>query len=199
MKKSLCMSQLLLIASLSAICQGASLKKQFVVGFQKDNAGSSVQNISIKNGSYTVSCNQSANNSGYAGSAALPDDKQRGLGGYGLTTLIDSFSWQVICLSNLLVFYELTVTNNAALGQRDILLLLWEAVIVVVWFVKNYRNPDSPQTGQPEAGQDGPFANTSMVPRGNGQQQGQQQSDQSESSSQQASGANTSQTLSPAL
>ncbi|WP_448218839.1 hypothetical protein [Endozoicomonas sp. 2B-B] len=195
MKKSLCVAQLLLIASLSAICQGASLKSRFVVGFQKDNAGSSVQNISIKNGSYTLSCNQSANNGDYAGSAALPDDKQRGLGGYWLTTLIESVPWQVIYVGNMLVFCELFVTNNFAPHQRDN--LRREAFIAVILFVKYYSNPDSPQMGQPEAGQDEPFANTSMMLRRNGQQQGQQQSDQSESSSQQASGANTS-PLSPA-
>ncbi|WP_422413560.1 MULTISPECIES: hypothetical protein [unclassified Endozoicomonas] len=180
MKKSLCVAQLLLIASLSAICQGGTLKRRFVVDFQKDNADSSVQNISIKNGSYTLSCNQSdiANNSGRAESSALPDDKQRGLGGYGLMTFIESVSWQWIYISNLLVLYELVVINNAAFSHRYKLLLTWEAFMAVSWFAKNYRNPDSPQMGQPEAGQDEPFANTSMMLRRNGQQQGQQQSDQ---------------------
>ncbi|WOG28492.1 hypothetical protein [Endozoicomonas sp. 8E] len=195
MKNSLYMALLLLVASLSVVCHAESLKRRFVVEFQRGDAGSPIQNFSIKIDSNTLLFNQSdiADKNSCAGSASLPDDSPRGIGGCELkTTLIESLSWLWVYATSALVADEFLITNTAPRFRAN----LWLGVgafIAVGWIIKSYWNPDSPlfkPMGQLKASQDNPFANTIMMLSGNGQQQGQQQSEQSESSSPQAS-ANT--------
>ncbi|WP_448218841.1 hypothetical protein [Endozoicomonas sp. 2B-B] len=183
MRNSLYMALLLLLVSLSVICHGESLKRRFVVEFQRGGASSPIQYFSIKSDSNTLSCNQSD-----------IADKPQGIGGCGLkTTLIESLSWQWVYAISPLVADEFLITNTAPQFRAN----LWLSVgsfIAVGWIIKSYWSPDSSlfkSMGQLEASQVDSLANTAMMLSGNGQQQGQQQSqqqsEQSESSSGQAS------------
>ncbi|WP_422413566.1 hypothetical protein, partial [Endozoicomonas sp. ALB122] len=86
MKNSLYVAMLLLLASLSVICQPYPLTESFVVEFQKDDAGSSIQTFSIKHDLATLSRNSSdiADTKGYAEPDLSPHDEPHGLNVYRL-------------------------------------------------------------------------------------------------------------------
>ncbi|WOG28496.1 hypothetical protein [Endozoicomonas sp. 8E] len=205
MKNSFYVAMLLLLASLSVICQAYLLAESFVVEFQKEDAGSSIQSFSIRRDLTTLSLNSSdiVDTNGYAGSGLPPEDETHGFNSYRLkTTLIESIPWQLIYATHLLVAYELTlITHDTPLSAKAFLWITVEAFVTLGWLLKSYRNSDSllfkPMEQIKAATMvtqgDDLFTITTMMLPGNGQQQGQQQSGQEESSGQPASGGTTSQ------
>ncbi|WP_422139184.1 hypothetical protein [Endozoicomonas sp. ALC020] len=196
MKNSLYVAMLLLLASLSVICQPYPLTESFVVEFQKDDTGSSIQTFSIKHDLTTLLRNSSdiADTKGYAGPDLPPDDEPHGLNVYRLKAiLIESISWQLIYATHLLVACEWVLTSNAPpLSGKPYPWLFVETFLAVGWLLKNYWKPDSSLSDlidQLKASQDDPLATINMMVlpvHENGQQ-----SRPSESPGQEASGASS--------
>lgn len=126
-----------------------------------------------------------ANTISFTGPDSLLDDKGDRLGSYGVKTpVIESFSWQLLYLTNLLVSFELIQTTKDVLQIPDSYLCLpVEIVIAVSWLLKGCWPPDSrlfnpikPLIEQQEASQNQPFMIT-IVMIGPRQQQQSQPSD----------------------
>ncbi len=199
MNNSLFAALFILPVLLTIVCQADSSKRCFVVDFHQDDAGSSIQSVSIKSNLDTLSYNPSdiADTSGYVGLDFSPDDKPYGLNGYGLkTTLIESISWPLIYASHLLVAYELMLSSHeTSLSAKPFSWPPVEAFVVIGWLLKNDWNSDSSlfiPMDQQEASQDEPFTITTMMLPGNSQQKNNQQNQPSTSSGQQATGGATS-------
>ncbi|WOG26923.1 hypothetical protein [Endozoicomonas sp. 8E] len=141
---------------MSVICQAKPLTRRFVIELEQ-NADFSNQNFFIKLDRRTLSDNP------------LPDNKRHKHYIYGMkTTLIDSISWQWLHATNLLVAYELILTPKDTFQCPTLYSSLpLEAVITIVWLLKNYWNPYSPLFNpieHQEASQKHPFAITTLMP-----------------------------------
>ncbi|WP_422409979.1 MULTISPECIES: hypothetical protein [unclassified Endozoicomonas] len=196
MKNSFSATLLLLLSWLSAVCQAESLTRDYIVRFQQDGSlpdGS----FSIKPYRKTLPGNPTylADTNGYAESIFPPDDRPLRLGGYGVkTAFFESISWPLIYAAHFLVANELIMTTSDALNPKPYSRITLEVFATVGWLLERYWNNNSPQLnpiGEPESGQDHPFAITTMVLPGQGQQQSSQQNPTSASSGQQASGSTT--------
>ncbi|WOG26885.1 hypothetical protein [Endozoicomonas sp. 8E] len=181
---------------MSVICQAGSLTRRFIVELEQDT-GSPKQNFSIKHDWRTLSGNLSdiAYINDYVEPDLVTDKKRHRSHDYGIEkTIIESISWQWLYAGNLLIAYELFVTTKV--GPRIATLYLWlplEVLVAVVWFLKNYWNPDKRLFGTIEqqvtsimTEGNHPFATITAV-FGSGENSPQYQS--SESSSQPASKA----------
>ncbi|WOG26959.1 hypothetical protein [Endozoicomonas sp. 8E] len=166
-KHSLFTTLLLLLLSLSFICQAKALTRPFVVELEQ-NADFPNQTFSIKPDQHTLSGNPlGIVGTGYYSEPGLrSDNKRRRPVSYGMkTTLIESISWQWLYTTNLLVAYELILTT-----KEPPLSCLWvpvEVVIAVGWLLKSYWNPDSPMFEPIErqgASQSEPLMITTMMP-----------------------------------
>ncbi|WOG27936.1 hypothetical protein [Endozoicomonas sp. 8E] len=184
----------LLLLTLSVICQAKLSTKHFVIELEW-NADFSNQNFLIKLDRRTLSGNPSdiADTNGYTEPDSQTDKKRHEPDSYWIKpTLIDSISWQWLYATNLLVAYELILTNkNTSQCPTPYSWLLLEAVVTVGWLLKSYWNPDSslfnPIEGQ-ETSQNPPFAITTMMP---GTEQDQPQYQPSQSPGQNTSQATT--------
>ncbi|WP_422135228.1 hypothetical protein [Endozoicomonas sp. ALD040] len=133
---------LLLLFSLSVVCQVEAVTGRFIVDLGQDTA-SLKQGFSIKHDRPELPVNPSdiAVTNGNAESDSPPDDKRHRSYSYSVkTTLIELISWQLLCATDLLVAYELKLTG------KDVPLYSWlplEAVVVIGWLIKSYWNPDS--------------------------------------------------------
>ncbi|WP_448218834.1 hypothetical protein [Endozoicomonas sp. 2B-B] len=185
---------LLMLLSLSVICQAELLATRFIVEHTQTSRSFSLKHV-LNSLSGTPS--DVADTNGFAESIFLPDDKPPRFVGYGAkTTFIESISWQLFYATNLLVAYELILTtNDATPGGKPYSWIPVEAFLAVGWLLKSYWNFDSllfNPMKQQVASQNDPFAITIMMLPGRGQQQnGQQQSRSSSSSGQQVSGSTT--------
>ncbi|WP_422137173.1 hypothetical protein [Endozoicomonas sp. ALC020] len=140
------MALLLLLLSLSVICQAGSLTRRFIVELEQ-NAGSPKQNFSIKSDWHTLSGNPSdiAHINDYGQSYLPPCKKRNRSPGCGIEkTIIESISWQWLYATNLLIAYEMSVTTKVATRiTTPYLSLPSEVLVAVAWFLKNYWNPDT--------------------------------------------------------
>ncbi|WP_448217659.1 hypothetical protein [Endozoicomonas sp. 2B-B] len=188
MKRSFFAKPLLLLLSLSTICQADSLTRRFVVEHKQTTQSFSVKrslNPLLNNPMYPADTN------GYA-VFLPPDDKPHKSGGYSLPmTFIES-----IYTSNVLAAYELILTSrDPAMKCKPYSWITEEVFVAVGWLVKSYWNPDSLLFNpRDQLSRDDPFTiNTMTLPGENKQQSDQQQSNKqnppSESSGKQASGA----------
>ncbi|WP_422139183.1 hypothetical protein [Endozoicomonas sp. ALC020] len=202
MKKTLSSSLLLLLMSVTVICQAESLKRHFIVEFQQ-NEGVPKGSFSIKRDINSLSCNPSylADINYDAESIFAPDGKLGSVGGYGATkSLVESISWELIYATHLLVAYKLVLTtSDNPMSKKANSWIPVEAFAAVGLLLKSYWNPDSllfnpmdhrEATSMMTQGDD-PFVITTMMHPGNGQQQSQPQNEQTSSSGQQASGTTT--------
>ncbi|WOG28497.1 hypothetical protein [Endozoicomonas sp. 8E] len=200
MKKTLSSSLLLLLMSVTVICQAESLKRHFIVEFQQ-NEGVPKGSFSIKRDINSLSCNPSclADINYDAESIFPPDDKQPSVGIYGATkSLIESISWELIYATHLLVAYKLVLTtSDNPMSTKANSWIPVEAFAAVGLLLKSYWSPElllfNPMdhreaTSMMTEGGD-PFVITTMMLPGNGQQQSQPNNKQAKSSGQQASGA----------
>ncbi|WP_448216361.1 hypothetical protein [Endozoicomonas sp. 2B-B] len=198
MKKPLSLALLLLMLSLSVICQARSLKGSFVVEFEQSGVYPG-ESFSIESGEHGLSDKPSYGVDADSGSNLPTDNEAFSLGGYGVkTSFIESISWQLIYATNLLVAYELVLTTNGTPDSKPYSRLTAEALAAVGALLKSCWNADSPfykSLGQLEATQGDPFAVTTMMLPGHSQQQ-KAPSAEASSSSQQASGTATPQAFS---
>ncbi|WOG28487.1 hypothetical protein [Endozoicomonas sp. 8E] len=203
MKNSLSAALLLLLLySLSVICQAKPLTRSFVVVLER-SSGSPDGNFSIKPGQRRLAGKPSyiAQTNSHSGSNRLFNDKPHRLGGYGLkTTLIESISWQLLYVTQLLVAYELILSTNIPSGAKPCLRMPVDAFVAVGWLLKGYWNANSalPNTmDQLGAASmmlqwDDPYAITTMTYLEHGQQKNQQRNQPVVlSTDQQAPGANS--------
>ncbi|WOG27079.1 hypothetical protein [Endozoicomonas sp. 8E] len=189
---------LLLLLSLSFICQAEPLTGRFIVEFEQD-AGPQNRSFSVKRVPHALSDNPSdnADKSVYTGSVPSPDDNQHRPGSYGVdTTIIESISWQLFYANHLLPGYELILTNRSAPPRSTP--YSWipvEVVIAVSWLLKSYWRPHSTlfnpmelKEAQQKASQNHPFA---IITALFGSEHNQQQHPPSEPPGQQAPQATT--------
>ncbi|WOG27107.1 hypothetical protein [Endozoicomonas sp. 8E] len=138
---------LLLILSLSVVCQDEPLTRHFFVELGQDS-GSLKKNFSIKPGRPALPDNPSdiPDTSGCAGPGSSPDNKSHKQNSYEIkTTLVEPISWQLLRATRLLVAYELTlITKDVPLCSTPYSWLPAEVVIIVGWLLKSYWNADFP-------------------------------------------------------
>ncbi|WP_422136993.1 hypothetical protein [Endozoicomonas sp. ALD040] len=183
----------MLLPFLSLICQAETWTNSFVVALEQEK-GSPNLSFSIKHDPSALPGNlpETVDTNDHRGPFLLTSNKRHLSLSYRLaTTLVESISWQLPYVTNLLVAYELTLTTKVApISATSYSWLPAEMVVVVGWLLKSYWNPDSllfNPTKQQETSQDRPFSSIIMmvvpVP-----EQGQQQRYSSGSSGHRASG-----------
>ncbi|WP_252178044.1 hypothetical protein [Endozoicomonas sp. 4G] len=154
---------MVLLLSLSVICQAKPLTKSFIVELQQDERLNG--SISIKPAPNALPDVADANVP--SGSVFVPDGKPDKLDGYGFkTSYFDLISWQLIFASHLLVAYQLVITIHDTPGSKPYSWIPVETFVAVGWLLKSYWNLSSPlfnPMDQLQASQDDPFAITTMV------------------------------------
>ncbi|WP_422137155.1 hypothetical protein [Endozoicomonas sp. ALC020] len=194
-KHSLFAVTLLLLLSLSVFSQTEPGTGRFIVRIER-TAGYQKQNFSIKPDRRALSGTPSdiADTISFAGSDSLLDDKGDRLGTHGVKTPhIESISWQLLYVTNLLASFEpIQTTKDVLQSPYSHLCLPVEIVIAVSWLLKGCWPPDSslfnpiePLIEQQEASQNQPFMITTVMI---GPEHQQQQSQPSDSTRQQSSG-----------
>ncbi|WP_257291187.1 hypothetical protein [Endozoicomonas sp. ONNA1] len=203
MRLPLSTALVLLLFSFSVICQAETLTRRFVVEFEQTK-----QSFSIKRDPNMLPGDPSVipDTNALAGSD-LPSDYKPPIVGNdeAKKTTVDYISLRLLFATHLLVAYELVLaTNGGSPNSKPYSWVPAEAFVAVGLLLKSYWNPDSPlyspteeldlleqQVERREAIQDHPFAITTMMLPGNGQQQGQQQNQKATLSGQQVSGMAT--------
>ncbi|WOG27133.1 hypothetical protein [Endozoicomonas sp. 8E] len=178
---------------MSFICQAETWTNSFVVALEQDK-GSPNLSFSIKRDPRALPGNppETVDTNSHVGPTFATNKKRHISGSYSLaTTLIESISWQLLYVTNLLFAYELILTTrDPPISATPYSWLPAEVLVIVGWLLKSYWNPDSlllNTTEQQETSQDSPFSSIIMmvVPD---PEQGQQQRHSSGSSGHRSSG-----------
>lgn len=156
------------------------MTRHFIAGLQQ-NAGFPNQSFSIKPVRYKLPGRPSciANINGYTGPDSAPYNIRHKFNSYEIvTTLTESISWQLLYAKNLLIAFELILTNrDIPPGLSSYSWLKIETDVAVGWFLKSWWNLDSVQLNllqQQKISQDQPFVIATMMHGPvNYQQQGQ--------------------------
>ncbi|WP_257281704.1 hypothetical protein [Endozoicomonas sp. ISHI1] len=134
---------LLSLQLLSVACMAESLTEPFIIELEQTN-----QSFSIKRDLRVLPDNPSdiTHTEDYAELDSTPDDKRHSTGGNkARTTIIVSISWQWLYVTQLLAGYELILkTKDVPLFPAPYSWVPVEAVVAVGWFLRSYRNSDSP-------------------------------------------------------